>query len=161
MKRNCLLIFILSIIFINCDAQTTSKHSVVQYRNNNKATYADVNIYILIDSIKITAKKEGFFYFLPLIDTSKTINLVVEINKKEFISTRHKAWWINGGSRIDFGKITKINKLLSVAKYNDMDKSEGNWDIFSKRFFIADGGTIDIQNPTTVKELNFLRISPN
>lgn len=161
LKKYCLYTFVLSFAFLASYAQPTSKHTITQYLNHKEIIFPEMKIFILVDSTKITAKQEGLFYIFPLIDTTKTVTVIIEVNKKEFISIQCKAWWINNGSRMSIGKLTRINKLLSIAMYNDIEKSDENWNIFSKRFFLADGGTIDIENLKKIKELNYLRINPN
>jgi hypothetical protein len=55
---------------------------------------------------------------------------------------------LNKGSRMTFGKLTKLKKLKSVAEYND------------RYFVIEQTYTIDIEDRNKVKELQFLIISP-
>ena len=79
----------------------------------------------------------------------------------EFESGNYKAWILNNGSDITVGKITNIDKLLSVAEYNEMEESGHEYETFAKRFFIAnDAYTIDINDYTKVKRLDYLIINP-
>jgi hypothetical protein len=68
---------------------------------------------------------------------------------------------LNKGSRMTFGKLTKLKKLKSVAEYNDMTREDEGWEWYSKRYFVIEQTyTIDIEDRNKVKELQFLIISP-
>ncbi|MDY7394563.1 hypothetical protein UMM65_04875 [Aureibaculum sp. 2210JD6-5] len=159
--KNLLLTILFSIGFNFIYSQTEfSQHSIDFSKNNNKRKVNVSEVSIIVDGIKINGKKLGQAYRFPKIDSSKTFNFFIKTNKMRFNSGPYKAWILNKGSNITLGKITRTDKLLSVAKYNGMEKNEENYEIFSKRFFIPNGFTIDINNHEKIKRLDYLVINP-
>ena len=115
-----------------------------------------------MDGTKILGERIGELYRFPIIDSTTTFEFGIKTNRMELESGTYKVWRLNKGSNITLGKITRIDKLLSVAKYNQMEKYEDDYDIFAKRFFIADDiYTIDIYDYEKVKRLDYLVINSN
>jgi hypothetical protein len=139
-----------------------SKHEFNFYINDIKNSAANAEISIIVSGDTIKSYKSGDLYYFPILDTANDFNIEVKVNNIVFSGLGYKAWTLNRGTRIILGKITKLNKLLSVAKYNGMAKRDDGWEWYSKRFFVIDHAyTLDIDNREKIKELQFLIISPN
>ena len=88
--------------------------------------------------------------------------MIVRINNLTFSGQSYPGWMLNKGTRITFGKLTKLKKLESVANYNSSTKKDVDWEWSSKRFFVANHVyTLDIENRNRIRELQFLIISVN
>lgn len=161
--KNILLTILISAIANLTFGQTDfSMHSIKFFKNNNERSINVSEIWIVVEGTKILGEKIGDRYRFPIIDSTTTFEFGIKTNRMEFESGTYKAWRLNRGSSITLGKITRIDKLLSVAEYNGMEKSEDDYDTFAKRFFIADDVyTIDINDYEKVKRLNYLIINPN
>ena len=161
--KNILLTILFSISANLTFGQTGySLHSIKFFRNNDEKSINVSKIWIVVGGEKIQGEKVGEFYRFPLIDSTRTFEFGIETNRMEFESGTYQTWILNKGSSIILGKITRINKLLSVAGYNGMNKSEDDYDTFAKRFFIADDKyTIDINDYKKIKRLDYLIINPN
>lgn len=139
-----------------------SKHSFHFFKNSTERKINVSEISILIDGEKILGEKVGEFYRFPKIDSIKPFEFVIKSNRTEFKAGPFKSWFLNNGSDITLGVLTQIDKLLSVAEHNGMEKNDENFDIYSKRFFIAnDVYTVDINDYEKIKRLDYLIISPN
>lgn len=138
-----------------------SMHSINFFENNKEKSIKVSEIWIIVDGTKIQGEKIGAFYRFPIIDSTKTFEFGIKTNKMDFESGTYRAWRLNKGSSITLGKITRIDKLFSVAEYNEMEESENDYEIFAKRFFIADNYTIDINEFRKIKRLDYLIINPN
>ena len=139
-----------------------SIHSIKFFKNNNERNFNVSEIWIVVDGTKISGEKVGEFFRFPLIDSASTFEFGIKTNKMEFNSGPYNAWLLNNGSNITIGKITRIDKLISVAEYNEMEEFDDNYDIFAKRFFILDKNyTIDINDYKKNKRLDYLIINPN
>ncbi len=160
MKTILLIIFSISANLTFCQTDY-SIHSINFFKNNKEKSVRVSEIWIIVDETKIQGEKIGASYRFPRIDSTKTFEIGIKTNKMEFESGTYRAWRLNKGSSITFGKITRIDKLLSVAEYNDMKESEDDYEIFAKRFFIADDYTIDINEFRKIKRLDYLIINPN
>ena len=161
--KNVLLIILITLstnlIFSQPDF---SMHSINFFKNEKQKNIKVLEIWVVVNGTKIQGEKFGASFRFPIIDSTTTFDLVIVTNRMQFESDGYNAWILNKGSSITLGKITRINKLISVAEYNEMDKSEVDFDTFAKRFFIADGNyTIDINNYQRVKRLDYLIINPN
>jgi hypothetical protein len=140
---------------------TVSQHKVSFYINNTKQHIVASKIKIIVDTFTIIGTKNLDIFSFPIIDSSKEFKIEIEINKLKFLAGPYKAWCLNNGSQMIFGELTKINSLLSVAKYNQMDSTDESWEAYSKRFFIVDKAyTIDIADVRKTKELQFLILAP-
>ncbi|MDP2692491.1 MAG: hypothetical protein Q8O88_02510, partial [bacterium] len=140
----------------------SSMHSIEFFKNNNRSSINVSEIWIVVDGTKILGEKVGELYRFPIIDSTTTFEFGIKTNRMEFESGPYKAWRLNSGSIITLGKITLIDKLLSVAEYSGMVESDDNYDIFAKRFLIADDiYSIDINDYEKVKQLDYLIINPN
>lgn len=138
-----------------------SMHLIEFFKNDKKKNINVSEIWIVVDGIKVSGEKIGDFFRFPLIDSTLTFEFGIKTNRMEFNSGPFKAWILNTGSNITLGKLTRIDKLLSVAEYNGMEKSDDGYDFFAKRFFIADNQyTIDIDDFKKVKRLDYLIINP-
>lgn len=139
-----------------------SHHKVSFYINETRQQISTSKIEIFVGTDTIVGYKNQDTFSFPIIDTDKEFTLEIEINKLKFLAGPFKAWCLNHGSRMILGKLTKINSLLSVAKYNQMDSTDKSWEAYSKRFFIIDKAyTIDITNSQKTKELQYLILAPN
>src|ERR1035437_1188146 len=117
---------------------------------------------IIVDRDTILAKRKDSLYTFPIIDSTKEFKIYVKLKKLAYVTLILTSQWLNKGSKIIFGRVTKINKLLSVAKYNSLEPSHESYEVDSKTFFIINHDyTIFILNPTKTKEVQFLIISPN
>tara|TARA_R110002126_G_scaffold291138_1_gene450566 strand:+ start:56 stop:598 length:543 start_codon:yes stop_codon:yes gene_type:complete len=158
---------LLTILFATCFHLTycqgeLSKHSLQIFKNDSEKKVRSSEFGIIVDGNKISAKKIEDTYGFPKLDKDKTFQFVIKTNGIEFRSGTFKSWYLNNGSSIIVGKLTRIEKLLSVAEYNGMDKNNEDFDIFSKRFFIVnDVYTIDIENFEKIKRLDYLIVNPN
>lgn len=159
---------ILLTIFFSISANLTfgqtdfSMHSIKFFKNDNERSINVSEIWNIVDGIKIVGERIGELYRFPIIDSTTTFEFSIKTNRMDFESGTYQAWRLNKGSSITLGKITCINKLLSVADYNGMKESEDDYDTFAKRFFIAgDNYTIDINDYEKVKRLDYLIINPN
>lgn len=160
--KTILLTFLFSISTNLTFGQTDySMHSVNFFENNKEKSIKVSEIWIIVDGTKIQGEKIGAFYRFPIIDSTKTFEIGIKTNKMDFESGTYRAWRLNKGSSITLGKITRIDKLLSVAEYNEMEESENDYEIFAKRFFIAGDYTIDINEFRKIKRLDYLIINPN
>ena len=138
-----------------------STHTIDFYLNNKEKQINVSEIWIIVEGTKIFGEKIGESFRFPIIDSNVEFEFGIKTNRMEFESGPYNAWFLNSGSRITVGKINRINKLLSVAHYSEMNKSEISYNIFAKRFFIGGGDTIDIDNYENVKRLDYLIINPN
>lgn len=161
--RNLLLTILFSILVNLTFGQTDySMHSIEFFKNCNERDINVSEVWIVVDGTKIKGENVGELYRFPIIDSTTTFGFIIKTNRMEFESGPYKAWILNKGSRITLGKITRINKLLSVSEYNGMEKTDDDYDIFSKRFLIAnDIYTIDIKDDEKIKRLDYLVIKPN
>ena len=161
--KNILLTTLISIATNLTFGQTEfSMHSIKFFENNNERSINVSEIWIVVDGIKIQGEKIGELFRFPIIDSTTTFEFGIRTNRMKFESGSYKAWRLNRGSSITLGKITRIDKLLSVAEYNGMEESEDDFDTFAKRFFIVDDiYTIDINDYEKVKRLDYLIINPN
>jgi len=160
-KKNLFLTILLSIGINLTYGQTgNSLHSVEYFKNNTEKNIKISEISIIVDGIKISGEKVGNDYRFPKIDSTKTFEFLIKSNKMDFNSGPYDAWILNKGSKITIGKVNRIDKLLSVAEYNGMEKTEENYDIFSKRFFVANDYMIDINEFEKIKRLDYLVFNP-
>jgi hypothetical protein len=145
-----------------CQKDLSSKHTFRFFINETEQKIVNGKIKIIVDKDTIVGKKIGNQYGFPIIDKNKQFKIEVEVNKNKLLAGPFKAWSLNHGSRLIFGKLTQLNKLLSVAKYSSMDSTDKSWEVFSKRFFIINRShVIDIENIQKIKELQFLIMDPN
>jgi hypothetical protein len=160
--KNILLTILISTIANLTFGQTDfSMHSIKFFKNNKERSINVSEIWIVVEGTKILGEKIGDHYRFPIIDSTTTFEFGIKTNKMEFESGTYKAWRLNKGSNITLGKITRIDKILSVAEFNGMEKSEVDYNTFAKRFFIADDiYTIDIKDHDKVKRLDYLVINP-
>ena len=139
-----------------------SKHSLQFFKNNSEKKTKGSEVWIIIDKIKIKGKEIEGSYWFSKIDKNKTFKFIIKTNGVEFKTGTFKAWYLNNGSSITVGKLTRIKKLLSVAEYNGIEQNDKDFYVFSKRFFIAnDVYTIDIINFEKVKRLDYLIVNPH
>src|SRR5690606_38653479 len=157
-----LILTILLLIGVNLTYCQTdySMHSVKFFENKTEKDFKVKEISIIVDGIKINGEKIGTNYRFPKIDSTKTFEFHIKTNKMDFDSGSHKAWILNNGSNIMIGKITRIDKLLSVAEYNGMEKEDGDYEVFSKRFFLPNDYTIDINEYEKIKRLDYMILNP-
>lgn len=101
---------------------TLSKHDFSFYVNDVEQLLGNVELSIIVSDDTIKSKKIANSFYLPIVDTSKRFDILLKINGLTFSGQGYKAWVLNKGSKMTFGRITKLNKLESVAKYNDMTK---------------------------------------
>lgn len=159
--KKILLTISISILTNLAFGQTNySMHSIKFFQNNKERRINVSEIWIVVDGAKIKGEKIGELFRFPIMDSTKIFKFGIQTNRIKFESDGYKAWILNNGSSITLGKITCIDKLLSVAKYNEMEESEDDYETFAKRFFIADDYTIDINNYEKVKQLDYLIINP-
>lgn len=155
-----LMIFSPSIVF--GQNSEVSKHKFNFYNDDIKSSVTNVEISIIVAGDTIKSNNVGDFYYFPLLDTAINFDIQVKVNNITFSGQAYKAWMLNLGTRIILGRITKLNKLISVAEYNGMTKKDEGWEWYSKRFFVIDHAyTLDINNRKKIKELQFLIINPN
>ena len=159
--KNLFLTFLLAIgINLTYCQNDYSMHSVEFFKNKTEKNIKISEISIIVDGIKISGEKVGNKYRFPKIDSTKTFEFLIKSNRMDFGSGPYNAWILNKGSNITLGKINQIDKLLSVAEYNGMGKTEEDYDIFSKRFFVANDYTIDINEFEKIKRLDYLVFNP-
>lgn len=164
MKLSSFLTIILMLLIRSSvlgQGEGTSKHQFNFYINEKEKSSVDAEIFIVVSGDTTKGNYvEGFYYF-PTIDTSKQFDIVVKVSNIIFSGQGYPGWMLNKGSRMTFGKLTKLKKLKSVAEYNDMTKKDEGWEWYSKRYFVIDQNfTIDIEDRNKIKELQFLIISP-
>lgn len=162
MKNLFLITFIAtSFNFTYCQKEF-SKHSLQFYKNNSERKTKGSEVWIVVDGKKVKGQKIGDSYMFPKLETEDSFQFHIKTNGIEIRTGSYKSWYLNNGSSLVAGKLTKIEKLLSVAEYNGMDKNEEDFDIFSKRFFIVDEVyTIDIDDYRKIKRLDYLIVNPN
>ena len=110
-----LICFVFSPVF---GQNNVSRHKVSFYINETRQQIFTYKIEIFVGTDTIVGYKNQDTFLFPIIDTNKEFTLEIEINKLKFQAGPFKAWCLNNGSRMILGKLTKINSLLSVAKYN-------------------------------------------
>lgn len=139
-----------------------SKHKFNFYINEKEKSSANAKIFVVVSGDTIKGNYVEGFYHFPLIDTSKQFDIVVEVSNIIFSGQAYPGWMLNKGSRILFGKLTKLKNLTSVADYSSMTEKDEGWEWYSNRFFVVNRAyTLDIHNRNKIKELQFLIISPN
>ena len=148
--------------FVFGQTEGMSKHQFSFYINDQDKPAPNAEIFVVVSGDTIKSKyNEGFHYF-PAIDTSKQFDIIIKVKDLMFLGQGYPGWMLNKGSRITFGRLTKLKKLTSVANYNDMTEKGEGWEWYSKRFFVVNHAyTLDIDNRNKIKELQFLVISPN
>ncbi|MBJ2175874.1 hypothetical protein JBL43_16590 [Aureibaculum sp. A20] len=161
--RTVLLTLLFSISFLLSYGQKKfSNHTLHFFKNNTEKKIKASEISILVDGNKITGEKNGELYQFPIIDSTKTFEFIVKINNVAFKAGPYESWFLNSGSEITLGVLTKIDELLSVAEYNGIKKQDEEFDLLSKRFFIVNNKyTIDINAYKKIKRLDFLIINPH
>ncbi|MNU11983.1 hypothetical protein D3C71_00040 [compost metagenome] len=138
------------------------KHELFVNKNDKEIKLQSPTLYVVVDKDTIHAKRHGNVFELPNIHNTKKFNLFVKNNDIEIEMLNLNAWMLNRNSRLFLGKLTKIDKLLSVAKYNDETPDDELWKIHSERFFILDKmTTLDIENHMKIKELHYLIFLPS
>jgi len=135
-------------------------HSIEFFENESQKDVKVTEILIIVDGIKINGEKVENNFRFPKIDSTKTFEFHIKTNNMDFDSGSHKAWILNSGSNIMIGKITRIDKLLSVAEYNGMEKTDEDYEVFSKRFFLPNDYTIDINEYEKIKRLDYIIFNP-
>jgi hypothetical protein len=158
-----LMIFWMLSINVSVFGQTesSSKHQFSFYVNENERSAPNAEISIIVSGDTIGSNRRDGFYYFPVIDTSKKFDLIIKVNGITFLGQDYPGWVLNKGSRITFGKLTKLKDLKSVANYNGLTEKDDGWEWYSKRFFVVDRTyTLDIHNRNKIKELQFLIISP-
>lgn len=162
MKNLLLIIFIATTFNLTYCQEEFSKHSLQFFKNNSERKTKGSEVWIVVDGKKVKGQKIGDSYVFPKLDKEDSFQLIVKTNGIEIRTGTYKSWYLNNGSTLIAGKLTKIEKLLSVAEYNGMDKSEDDFDVFSKRFFIVDDVyTIDIDDYYKIRRLDYLIVNPN
>jgi hypothetical protein len=140
----------------------SSKHTISYFINGTQQKIASVRIRIFIGSDTIIGKQVANQYTFPIIGENKEFIIEVQVNRNKLLAGPFKGLFLNLGSQMTFGRLTNLSNLLSVAKYNFMDSTDKDWNIFSKRFFIlGHSHTLDIVNIGKIKELQFLIIDPH
>ena len=137
-----------------------SLHYVDFFKNNTEKRIKVLEISIIVDGIKISGEKVGKSFKFPEIDSTKTFQLNIKTNRIDFNSGPYLAWHLNNGSNITLGKITRIDKLLSVAEYNGMEKTNEDYEMYSKRFFIPNDYTININEFEKIKRIDYIVLNP-
>jgi hypothetical protein len=165
MKLSSILIIILMLsakTSVFGQTETSSKHQFSFYINEKEKLAANAETSVVVSGDTIKSNRVDGFYYFPVIDTSKQFDLIVRVKGITFSGQGYPGWMLNKGSRITFGKLTRLKDLTSVADYNGMTKTDQGWEWYSKRFFVVNRTyTIDIENRNKVKELQFLIINPN
>lgn len=151
-----------SLTFVVGQNPIQSKHEFAFYINDIKDSSESTEISIIVCSDTIKSNKIGDFYYFPILDTVNSFDMEIKVGDILFLGQGYKSWMLNKGTRIVLGKITQLNKLLSVAEYNGMTKKDDGWEWYSKRYFVVDHAyTLDIDDLSNVKELEFLILNPN
>jgi hypothetical protein len=163
LMKNFLLTIAFSIAANLTFGQTGCSMHLIKFFNNDDERGINISeFWIVVDGTKIQGEKIGEHYRFPIIDSTMTFEFGIKTNKMNFKSDSYKAWMLNNGSSIFLGKITRFDKLLTVAEHNGMDESDDDYDTFAKRFFLADNAyTIDIDEYEKVKRLDYFIINPN
>ena len=142
--------------------EASSKHEFNFYINEKERSAENAEISVVVSGDTIKSNRVDGLYYFPVLDTSKQFDLIVRVNGITFSGQDYPSWMLNKGSRITFGRLTKLKNLTSVADYNDMTKTDEGWDWYSKRFFVVNRTyTLDIDDRNKIKELQFLIINPN
>lgn len=142
--------------------EVLSKHQFNFYINDQEMSALTADISVIVSGDTIRSKYDEGFYYFPSIDTSKKFDIIVKVKDIIFSGQGYPGWMLNKGTRMTFGKLTKLKKLTSVAEYNDMTERDEGWKWYSKRYFVVNRRyTLDIENRGKIKELQFLIISPN
>jgi hypothetical protein len=142
--------------------EAMSKHQFSFFMNDKEKLAPNAEISAVVSGDTIRSKYDKGFYYFPTIDTAKQFDIIVRVKGITFSGQGYPGWMLNKGSRMTFGKLTKLKRLTSVADYNDMTENDKGWEWYSKRFFVVNRTyTLDIDNRQNVKELQFLIISPN
>lgn len=162
MKKTCIASLIICIAFLAAYGQEKqSVHHLSYYKNDKKKKLTKAEVSIKIDNKNIVAKRRDNQYTFPIIDKNKEFTIYVKLNGREITAGPYKAFFLNNGSNMIFGELTRIKNLLSVAQYSDISEKDKDWESYSKRFFIINEAyTIDIDNYQTVKKLQFFIIAP-
>ena len=141
--------------------EASSKHQFSFYVNEKEKPAKKVKISVVVSGDTIESKSIDGLYYFPLIDTSKKFDILISVNKITFYVESFPSWMLNKGSKIIFGKLTKLKNLISIAEYNSLNETDKDWVKFSKRFFVVNRNyTLDIENVNTIKELQYLIINP-
>jgi hypothetical protein len=142
--------------------RAVSKHHFSLYINDQLKATSKVKISVVVSGDTIRSKYDDGFYCFPAIDSSMRFDIVVKVSDITFSGQDYPGWMLNTGSRITFGRLTRLNKLTSVADYNGMTEKDEGWEWYSKRFFVINRTyTLDIDNRGKIKEMQFLVINPN
>ena len=143
--------------------QTTnfSKHEFNFYIDDLQQSTANAEISIVVSGDTIFANKTENFYYFPIVDTSKYLDIIVKVSELTFLGQEIKSWVLNRGTKIILGKLTNLKNLQSVAEYSGMTKNDKGWESYSKRFFVLDHyTTLDIDNRDKINELHYLLVYP-
>ena len=155
MKKLLTIIFFLIFNLIYSQSDRMSEHKISFNINEKQKEILSSNIYIVIENDTINGKNINDKYYFPFIE--KEFSIVVKINKIEFKTGLLEPTVLNSDCDIDFGIISNLKKMTSVAEYNGMNKSDKGWEWYSKRYFIVDKThTIDIENAEKIKILHYL-----
>lgn len=154
--RNLLtLIFCFLYTLVHSQSKSLSEHIISFNINEKQKEIKSSEIYIIIENDTISGKEIKNKYYFPYIE--KEFSIVIKINKTEFEAGPFQPTVLNSDCDIDFGIISNLKKLISVAEYNGMNKSDEGWKWYSKRYFIVNKVyTIDVENPKKVKNHNIL-----
>lgn len=160
MKKLILIILLLIGVNLTYCQIDYSIHSLEFYENFKRKKIKIKEFSIIVDGTKINGEKIGDNYRFPIIDSVKTFEFNIKTNKMDFVSAPHKTWVLNNNSNIIIGKITRIDKLFTVAQYKGLQRSDVDYEVFSKRFFLPNNHTIDINKPEKIKRLDYMILNP-
>jgi hypothetical protein len=96
----------------------------------------------------------------PKISTSDSLTIKFKYAKKTIAFSGFFGKQINLGGDFFIVTISDFNKMTSVAKENDMDKSEADYSIYKSRFFVAKDFTIDLPDYDKIKRITFIIFKP-
>ena len=88
----------------------TSRHHLSIYKDNQELLIKDCELFIDLDGVKLVASRIDDIFTFPKIDTSKSFTITIKAGKMTFTSGPYKAWYLNNGSRMIFGRLTKKYK---------------------------------------------------
>ena len=141
---------------------TTSFHRLEVYKNQSLQKKPDLKLAIVVDKDTIEAVNVDSGFTFPLIDTTKRYSYLINSNGLIFETGKYHPKSINSGSRLYFGNMSKLKRLLSVAEYNGTTPDEPSYEADSHHyFFIGQMYTIDLSEISNIKSLRYLIISPN
>ncbi|MCR5887352.1 hypothetical protein LRS06_06070 [Hymenobacter sp. J193] len=94
---------------------------------------------------------------LPAIPKDDTLELTIKINYQHIRMNYIPGWRLQPGATVSIGRLNNFNKVISIAKEDNMTPSDEGYSIWNNRYRIApEGSVIDLPNITDIKQVNYI-----